>query len=146
MRMIINVMRWKSSYLLIGCRGESMLKSYPAIFHKEDDGRFWVEFHGGTQGDSLEESMKNAKEMLESVLALYIDEGKELPTPTDINTLTVENRFVSMILADPTPFIRNNKVIRKNVTVPEWLVRLADHQSINYSEVLTQAIQNQLKV
>ena len=21
-----------------------MLKSYPAIFHKEDDGRFWVEF------------------------------------------------------------------------------------------------------
>ena len=82
-----------------------MLKSYPAIFHKEDDGSFWVEFpefHGGTQGDSLEESMKNAKEMLESVLALYIDEGKELPIPTDINTLTVENGFVSMILADPT--------------------------------------------
>ena len=84
--------------------------------------------------------------MLESALALNIDEGKELPTPTDINTLTVENRFVSMILADPTPFIRNNKVIRKNVTVPEWLVRLADCQSINYSEVLTQALQNQLKV
>lgn len=128
---------------------ESMLKSYPAIFHKEDDGGFWVEFpefHGGTQGDSLEKSMKNAKEMLESVLALYIDEGKELPTPTDINTLTVENGFVSMILADPTPFIRNNKAIRKNVTVPEWLVRLADRQSINYSEVLTLALQNQLKV
>lgn len=51
-----------------------------------------------------------------------------------------------MILADPTPFIRNNKAIRKNVTVPEWLVRLADRQSINYSEVLTQALQNQLKV
>ena len=49
--------------------------------------------------------------MLESALALYIDEGKELPTPTDINTLTVENGFVSMILADPTPFIRNNKAI-----------------------------------
>lgn len=33
-----------------------MLKSYPAIFHKEDDGRFWVEFpefHGGTQGIRL---------------------------------------------------------------------------------------------
>ena len=90
--------------------------------------------------------LKNAKEMLESALALYIDEGKELPTPTDINTLTVENGFVSMILADPTPFIRNNKAIRKNVTVPEWLVRLADRQSINYSEILTQALQNQLKV
>ncbi len=67
MRMIINVMRWKSSYLLIGCRGESMLKSYPAIFHKEDDGRFWVEFHGGTQGDSLEECERNVRECVSIV-------------------------------------------------------------------------------
>ena len=30
-----------------------MLKSYPAIFHKEEDGSYWVEFPefgGGTQG------------------------------------------------------------------------------------------------
>ena len=84
-----------------------MLKSYPAIFHKEEDGSYWVEFPefgGGTQGAN-----------------------------------------VSMIQADPTPFIRNNKAIRKNVTVPEWLVRLADREKVNYSEVLTQALETKLQ-
>ncbi len=50
-----------------------------------------------------------------------------------------------MIQADPTPFIRNNKAIRKNVTVPEWLVRLADREKVNYSEVLTQALETKLQ-
>ena len=59
-----------------------LLKSYPAIFHKEDDGSFLVEFpgySGGTEGDDVEEAMKNAREMLESSLAAYLDEGLELP-------------------------------------------------------------------
>lgn len=125
-----------------------MLKSYPAIFHKEEDGSYWVEFPefgGGTQGVNVEEALKNAREMLESVLAAYIDEGLDMPKPSDIMSLTVKDGFVSMIQADPTPFIRNNKAIRKNVTVPEWLVRLADREKVNYSEVLTQALETKLQ-
>ena len=83
--------------------------------------------------------------MLESVLATYIDEGLDMPKPSDIMSLTVKDGFVSMIQADPTPFIRNNKAIRKNVTVPEWLVRLADREKVNYSEVLTQALETKLQ-
>lgn len=125
-----------------------MLKSYPAIFHKEKDGSFWIEFPefgGGTQGTNVEETLKNACEMLESVLATYIDEELNMPKPSDIATLSVKDGFVSMIQADPTPFIRNNKAVRKNVTVPEWLVRLADRGKINYSEVLTQALETKLQ-
>ena len=124
-----------------------MLKSYPAIFHREGTG-YWVEFPefgGGTEGATIELAMKNAREMLESVLATYIDEGLDIPKPSDIMTLTVNDGFVSMIQADPTPFIRNNKAIRKNVTVPEWLVRLADREKVNYSEVLTQALETKLQ-
>ena len=125
-----------------------MLKSYPAIFHKEKDGSFWIEFPefgGGTQGTNVEETLKNSREMLESVLATYIDEELNMPKPSDITTLSVKDGFVSMIQADPTPFIRNNKAVRKNVTVPEWLVRLADRGKINYSEVLTQALETKLQ-
>ena len=46
-----------------------MLKTYPAIFHKEEGGSFWVEcpgFGGETEGKDIEEAMKNAREMLES--------------------------------------------------------------------------------
>ena len=125
-----------------------MLKSYPAIFHKEATG-YWVEFPefgGGTEGKNIEEAMKNAREMLENVLASYIDEGMELPSPSDILKIEVSDGFVSMIQVDPAPFVRSNKAIRKNVTVPEWLVRLADREKINYSEVLAQALEKKLQV
>lgn len=123
-----------------------MLKSYPAIFHKEEDS-YWVEFPefgGGTEGDNIEEAMVNAHQMLESVLATFIDEDIPLPKPSDITKIKVEDGFTSMIQVDPTPFIKNNKTIRKNVTVPEWLVRLCDRQNINYSEVLTTDLEKKI--
>ena len=39
-----------------------------------------------------------------------------------------------------------NKVIRKNVTVPEWLVKLANREKVNYSEILTQALEKRLQL
>lgn len=123
-----------------------MLKSYPAIFHKEEDS-YWVEFPefgGGTEGNNIEEAMVNAHQMLESVLATFLDEDIPLPKPSDITKIKVEDGFTSMIQVDPTPFIKNNKTIRKNVTVPEWLVRLCDRQNINYFEVLTTALEKKI--
>ncbi len=125
-----------------------MLKSYPAIFHREGTG-YWVEFlefGGGTEGATIELAMKNAREMLESVLASYIDEGLTLPTPSDISKLKAPDGFVTLIQVNPLPFVKNNKAIRKNVTVPEWLVRLADREKVNYSEVLTQALESRLQL
>ncbi|BAQ23969.1 type II toxin-antitoxin system HicB family antitoxin [Streptococcus troglodytae] len=125
-----------------------MLKTYPAIFHKEEEG-YWVEFPefgGGTQGEDLEEAMKNARQMLESVLASYLDEGMKLPNPSEIRKLSVEDGFATMIQADPSPYLKNNKAIRKNVTVPEWLVQLADRDQVNYSEVLTKALERKLQL
>lgn len=126
-----------------------MLKTYPAIFHKEEDGSYWVEFPdfgGGTEGADIEEAMIRAREMLESVLASYLDEGMALPGVTAIETLKIEDGFTTLIQADPTPFLKNNRAIRKNVTVPEWLVRFADRESTNYSEVLTKALEKHLQL
>ncbi|NQM49530.1 HicB family protein, partial [Streptococcus suis] len=44
------------------------------------------------------------------------------------------------------PYIKNNKAIRKNVTVPEWLTKLADREGLNYSEILTTALETRLQV
>ena len=125
-----------------------MLKTYPAIFHKEGGG-YWVkfpDFGGGTEGSDLEAAMINAREMLEGILASYLDDGMKLPTSTDIQTLKVTDGFATLIQANPTPFLKNSRAIRKNVTVPEWLVRFADREQINYSEVLTKALEKQLQL
>lgn len=100
-----------------------MLKSYPAIFHREENGSYWVEFPGfggGTEGSDVEEAMKNAREMLESSLAAYLDEGLTLPKVIDMNELSVEDGFISLIQVDPSPYLKSTKAIRKNVTVPQY--------------------------
>lgn len=126
-----------------------MIKTYPAIFHKDSDKGYWIEFPdfgGGTEGENLEEAMTNAREMLEGALASYLDEGMPLPVASDIQDISVDDGFTTLIQANPAPFLKNNKAIRKNVTVPEWLVRYADREQVNYSEVLTKALEKQLQL
>ena len=60
--------------------------------------------------------------------------------------LKAPDGFVTLIQVNPLPFVKNNKAIRKNITVLEWLVRLADRQKVNYSEVLTQALESRLQL
>ncbi len=123
-----------------------MLRTYPALFHLEDKG-FWVEFPdfpGGTFGDDLEEAMLNSHDFLEGVLASYIDEEMELPIASNITDLEIDDGFATLIQVDPTPFIKYNKTVRKNITIPEWLLKRADKANINYSETLTKVLEEVL--
>ncbi|KED04377.1 hypothetical protein CECT5772_05648 [Streptococcus equi subsp. ruminatorum CECT 5772] len=45
------------------------------------------------------------------------------------------------IQVDKKTFIKNNKAIRKMTPFLEWLVRLADREKVNNSEVLTKALE-----
>ncbi len=121
-----------------------MLKTYPAIFHTEEVGYSvtFPAFNGGTQGDSLEEAMEEAKDFLSSIIAYYIDEDLTLPDAPDIRAIILAdtNDFVTLIQANPMPYIRGNKTIRKNVTIPEWLAKKAEKEQINFSETLTEAL------
>lgn len=89
----------------------------------------------GTEGDDVEEATKNAREMLESSLAPYLDEGVELPKVVDMSELSVEDGFITLIQAAPSPYLKSTKAIRKNVTVPEWLVRFADRDMLIIQKV-----------
>ncbi len=69
---------------------------YPAIFHKEEDG-YWVEFPDlpgcVTQGKTLEETFKMAKE----ALALYLD-GEEDIKPSNIESIPVNGSDRVMLI------------------------------------------------
>ncbi|GAQ02228.1 hypothetical protein NBRC111452_2071 [Companilactobacillus farciminis] len=48
---------------------------------------------------------------------------------------------------DMEEYRRNNpKTVRKNVTVPEYLVVLGKKKNINFSAVLTEALKNKLEM
>ncbi len=60
--------------------------AYPARFAADEDGRILVTFrdfpHGATDGADRAKAMDEAVDFLESVLAHYVHDGKDIPTPS----------------------------------------------------------------
>ncbi|HEP1501566.1 TPA: type II toxin-antitoxin system HicB family antitoxin [Streptococcus pyogenes] len=76
-----------------------MLISYPAIFHKGNQG-YWVEFPefgGGTQGTSLEDAITNAQEMLEGIVISYANNNMILPNPSQLDDTAIADGFLKTI-------------------------------------------------
>lgn len=120
---------------------------YPAIFHKEENGGFWISFPDFpecfTQGDSIE----NAYEMSVEAMGLCIDEklknNEPLPdtsAPADI--ILNEGDFSILVEFDLAKYRRthNLKSVKKTLSIPEWLNEAAMAQKINFSKVLQEAL------
>ena len=60
--------------------------AYPAQLEAEGDGGYVVTFPdfgvGATQGDSLDEALAQAADLLETMIANYMAEGWDLPAPS----------------------------------------------------------------
>lgn len=121
--------------------------AYPAVFTKEDDGKYSVIFRDlegcYTCGDGIEHAIEMAEDALALVLYEYEAEGKEIPVPSALNTIKVDsNEFVNYIKCDTLEYRKmyNNKSVRKNVTLPEWLNEEAEKLELNFSQILREAL------
>ena len=78
---------------------------YPAIFHADKDGGFWIEFPDlpgcFTEGDTIEESMTMAEEALELYIYTAKEDRKALSPPSYPTDVKVSGRdFVALIPYD----------------------------------------------
>ena len=117
---------------------------YPAVFHKED-GSFWVEFPDleGCQsfGDTLHEALFNAKEALEGYAITLLEQGKKLPSPSDISLLQYEDDgFLSLVECDLTNKFTSHRAVKKTLTIPAWLNDIAVQNNANFSQILQNAL------
>ena len=122
---------------------------YPAIL--EPDGKYiLVEFPDVPGALTQGEDLVQAYEAAEEVLGLMLEDYKEYPTPSSVES--VRQRFpdkdIALIGIDPVAYRRkyHTKTVRKNVTVPEWLSDLASVENINFSQTLTEALKAKLGV
>ncbi len=120
---------------------------YPAIF--ENDGAYIaVRFpdipEAMTQGADLDEAYR----MAEEVLGFALEDYKEMPKASSIEEVKKEvpDATIALISVDMVAYMRkyHSKVIRKNVSIPEYLAVLAKEQGINASQVLTEALEEKL--
>lgn len=119
---------------------------YPCIIHCEEDG-YWsefVDFKGCfSEGDTLEEILSNSKEALQSIILYNMEKEKSLPTPTPIKEIEeCKDTFKTYI---DCKILGSNKLVKKTLTIPEWVNNIGVDKGINFSKVLTEAIIKEVK-
>lgn len=127
---------------------------YPAIFKKEDDGRYSVSFpdieEAITSGNNFQDAYDMAKECLGLCLVGRKEDNETTPTPNmeNIKVKTKENEIVVAIEYDSIEFNKkyNKKSVRKNVTIPAWLCEIAKQKNINFSQTLQKALMEELNI
>lgn len=122
-----------------------MLKVYPAVFHEEDG--FWVEFPDlpgcSSCGSSLEETMELAQEALGLYLVSLVEDNQSLPKPSSIKDIESEE-IVSYVSVNMDKYRRNNRAVKKTLSIPAWLADEAEKNNLSLSKVLQEGLKAQL--
>ena len=129
----------------------SLVIVYPAIFELEENQIYSVKFPDldgcFSQGDSFEEAFIRAQE----ALAIYYYERKgQIKSASNIFDIkqSIPKTLVQMVSVDLNTYKlkkQNVKLVRKNLTIPDWLHELSQKYDINYSSLLKEALIDYLK-
>lgn len=127
--------------------------SYPCIITLDkEDGIYYVNFPDledcFTDGDTLEEALYNAQDVLGLVLYSKEENGIEINPPKNDFIATKENQALSYISVW-MPLVRDeieNKSVKKTITIPKWLNDLAEDKGVNFSRLLQVSLKKYLGV
>ena len=115
---------------------------YPAVFHRAEEGGFWVTFPDipecMTQGEDMQEAYEMAADALGLSLTTIDNEGETLPKASSADEITVE--------FDIAEYRRKNRsrAVKKTLSIPEWLNEAAIRENLNFSQVLQDALMAKL--
>jgi len=125
---------------------------YPAVFRPEERG-FSICFPdvrmGGTQGDDIPDGLEMAHDFLVGAMIMLEDEGKEIPKPSDISALALnDGEFASFVSVNTEEYRKKheNKAVKKTLSIPSWLNAQAEAANINFSHTLQRALKEDLKI
>lgn len=124
---------------------------FPAIFSYENDG-ISIEFPDLpgclSCASTTEEGILNAKE----ALGLYLwdmELEETVPEPSSIQHLEVGSGQIPILIDIYMPLVRyemNNQSVKKTLTIPHWLNKVAEDNNVNFSQLLQTSLKKHLGV
>lgn len=126
---------------------------YPAVFHKAEEGGFWVTFPDipecMTQGDDMQQAYEMAVEALGLSITTMEEEGEKLPQASVPDMISIEaGSFLVVVEFDMLEYRRKHcsRAVKKTLSIPEWLNEAAMRQGINFSQVLQEALMQKVNM
>lgn len=123
---------------------------YPAIFTYEPDQEIAVVFPDldvATSGENDTDALMSARELLGCVMFGLEEDGEEIPVPTPLSQLEVQENERTLLIDVYMPSVRMaqvNRSVNRTVTLPAWLNAAALERNINFSQVLQDALRQKL--
>ena len=126
---------------------------YPTCFYLENDGKYSVDVPDllgcVTQGVNLAEAIEMAVDAASGWILNTLENGEKLPEASNLEDIILEydNGIKSYIMLDIDSYAEKygDNAIRKNLTIPAWLNTMAEKHNINFSRILQEALQTELK-
>ena len=100
-----------------------------------------------TSGYTLADAIDMITDAASGWLVVNEDEGNSIPTPTAQTDLkSSPDDFKTLIQIDTIAYraATDTRSVRKNVSLPAWMVAMADKRKLNCSKILQEAITQQL--
>lgn len=120
---------------------------YPALFHKAEEGGFWISFPDIpeclTQGEDMEQAYEMAVEALGLALSCREEEGQPIPSASDLGAIITEpDSFLVIIEFDMLAYKKrtSSRAVKKTLSIPEWLNEAAMAMDLNFSQILQEAL------
>ena len=125
---------------------------YPAIFHKAEDGGFWISFPDLPECLTEGNDMTQAYEMAVNALGLALTsreiENEPIPEPSAPSDIIVEkDSFLVVVEFDILAYKKRTspRAVKKTLSIPEWLNEEATAIGVNFSQVLQEALMQKLQ-
>lgn len=125
---------------------------YPALFHKAEEGGFWVSFPDIpeclTEGDNMEQAYEMAVDALGLAITDLEKNNSLIPKASEPDKILIEDdSFLVVIEFDMVDYKKrnNSKAVKKTLTIPEWLNEEAIAMGVNFSQVLQEALLSKIK-
>ena len=125
---------------------------YPAIFHKAEEGGFWISFPDFpecfTEGDDMQQAYEMAVEALGLTLTSRKEEKEEIPSPSEVDKIQMEEGTLVIVEFDMLEYQKkhNARAVKKTLSIPEWLNEEAVAMGVNFSQVLQEALMSKLNI
>ncbi len=120
---------------------------YPALFHKAEEGGFWISFPDIpeclTQGNDMSQAYEMAIDALGLALTCREKEQQPFPASSDPTTITLEpDSFLVVIEFDMLAYKKrtNSRAVKKTLSIPEWLNEAAIAMDLNFSQILQEVL------
>ena len=124
--------------------------SYIAVISFDDDG-ISIDFPDligcFTCAENDNEIFKMAKEVLGLHLCGMEKDNEPIPEPSALKDIKLENNETTVLIDVFMPSVRdriNNKVVKKTLTIPQWLNAEAERQGVNFSMILQNGLKQYL--